>query len=131
MESTRRDRKHLSHSTRGPHMHPINNAGANNPLQKITPTPARKVRQREDVPMECVSRKCKAEGARIESLEGRTLMSVTGLPDHGLDGGPGVTSVYVESNNPEPGQNAVIAFRRNPADGALRQIGKFQTGGTR
>jgi 6-phosphogluconolactonase (cycloisomerase 2 family) len=44
--------------------------------------------------------------------------------------GPAVTTVYVESNNPSPGQNAVIAFRRDPASGSLKEIGKFDSGGT-
>ena len=48
-------------------------------------------------------------------------------PGHATGGGE---FVYVESNNPEPGQNAVIALRRNPSDGSLRQIGTFPTGGT-
>jgi hypothetical protein len=38
--------------------------------------------------------------------------------------------VYVETNNPAAGQNAVLAFRRNPADGDLTEIGSFATGGT-
>lgn len=52
----------------------------------------------------------------FEPLESRTMMSVT--------------TVYVESNNPNAGQNAVIALRRNPSDGSLREIGTFLTGGT-
>jgi 6-phosphogluconolactonase (cycloisomerase 2 family) len=38
--------------------------------------------------------------------------------------------VYVETNNPTDGQNAVLAFRRNPRDGGLTEIGSFATGGT-
>ena len=38
-------------------------------------------------------------------------------------------TVFVESNNPEPGENAVLAFTRL-ADGALRQIGTFSAHGT-
>ena len=52
----------------------------------------------------------------FEPLESRTMMSVT--------------TAYVESNNPNPGQNAVIALRRDPADGSLHEIGTFLTGGT-
>jgi hypothetical protein len=52
----------------------------------------------------------------FEPLEGRTMLSAT--------------TVYVESNNSNPGQNAVIALHRNPADGSLREIGTFLTGGT-
>src|SRR5439155_24450697 len=43
---------------------------------------------------------------------------------------PSVTTVYVESNNPDPGENAVLAFGRDPTDGSLTQIGTFATGGT-
>jgi 6-phosphogluconolactonase (cycloisomerase 2 family) len=39
------------------------------------------------------------------------------------------TTVYTESNNPAPGQNAVLAFHQN-ADGSLTEIGSFNTGGT-
>lgn len=59
-----------------------------------------------------------AEDARFESLETRRLMSAA------------ATTVYVESNNPDAGQNAVIALRRDPADGSLKQVGEFLTGGT-
>ncbi len=38
--------------------------------------------------------------------------------------------VYVTSNNPNPGQNSVLAYRRNPASGALTLIGNFLTRGT-
>jgi 6-phosphogluconolactonase (cycloisomerase 2 family) len=38
--------------------------------------------------------------------------------------------VYVESNNPTPGQNAVLGFLRNPFNGSLTQFGSFATGGT-
>jgi len=71
-------------------------------------------------------------GSHLEALESRTLLSGAGSPDRvgPLDTGPAVTTVYVESNNPQPGQNAVLALRRNPADGSLHQIGKFLTGGT-
>jgi 6-phosphogluconolactonase (cycloisomerase 2 family) len=37
--------------------------------------------------------------------------------------------VYTESNNPEPGHNAVLAFSRRD-DGSLRPIGTFSTHGT-
>ena len=57
----------------------------------------------------------------LEPMEARTLLS---SPGHAPD------VVYVESNNPAAGQNAVIAFRRNPADGSLKEIAAFKTGGT-
>lgn len=80
--------------------------------------------------MESVSRKCHADGAGVEPLENRTLMSVSGFPQFGGDHGADQSTVYVESNNPQPGQNAVIAFHRDAASGALRQIGTFPTRGT-
>jgi 6-phosphogluconolactonase (cycloisomerase 2 family) len=36
----------------------------------------------------------------------------------------------VETNNPNAGQNAVLAYQRDPKSGALQEIGKFDTGGT-
>ncbi|HEY7118766.1 MAG TPA: beta-propeller fold lactonase family protein [Tepidisphaeraceae bacterium] len=49
--------------------------------------------------------------------------------DHGA-AGPASTTVYVESNDPRQGHNAVLAFQRNPANGRLHEIGRFATGGT-
>ena len=69
-------------------------------------------------------RKSSAKVARamsdlIESLEGRRLMSAT------------PTFVYVETNNPAPNGNAILAYKRN-ADGSLTASnqGAFYTGGT-
>jgi DNA-binding beta-propeller fold protein YncE len=61
----------------------------------------------------------------LEALEERAVPA-----GHGHDFGPAITTVYTESNDPVAGQNAVLAFRRNPADGSLKQIGTFPTGGT-
>jgi 6-phosphogluconolactonase (cycloisomerase 2 family) len=58
----------------------------------------------------------------IQTLEGRTLMSSGGY----LSG----TFVYLETNDPNKGQNAVLAYRENPATGALTAAGKFLTYGT-
>jgi Lactonase, 7-bladed beta-propeller len=52
----------------------------------------------------------------LESLEDRRVPSA-------------VTTVFVESNSPIAGDNAVLAFRRD-GDGGLHEIGKFATGGT-
>jgi 6-phosphogluconolactonase (cycloisomerase 2 family) len=38
--------------------------------------------------------------------------------------------VYTETNNPQEGQNAVLAFRRDARTGELTRIGSFATGGT-
>jgi 6-phosphogluconolactonase (cycloisomerase 2 family) len=59
----------------------------------------------------------------LDPLEARTLLS---SPGHAPD------VVYVETNNPAPGQNAILAFRRSPADGSLKELpgGPFKTGGT-
>src|SRR5258708_6807610 len=85
--------------------------------------------------MECVTRKCTASCgldpvARFEPLEPRRMMSASGLSDLGPSHDVGAEFVYVESNNPQPGQNAVIALRRHPATGALGQVGAFATSGT-
>jgi 6-phosphogluconolactonase (cycloisomerase 2 family) len=70
--------------------------------------------------------------AIFEVLEPRWLMSGNPAPFeiHGAADGPSV--VYIESNNPAAGENAVLAFRRNPATGALKELssGPFLTGGT-
>lgn len=39
-------------------------------------------------------------------------------------------NVYVETNNPTDGLNAVLGYHRNAATGALTEFGKFATGGT-
>jgi 6-phosphogluconolactonase (cycloisomerase 2 family) len=86
--------------------------------------------------MEFVTGKCvrldRSAGstAGFETLEPRRLMSASGLSDRGPGHGAGAEFLYVESNNPQGGQNAVIALRRNPSSGALRQVGSFLTGGT-
>jgi DNA-binding beta-propeller fold protein YncE len=73
---------------------------------------------------------------RAERLEDRAVPASQTLGDPfglgALDRGDhtDAEAVYVESNNPAPGQNAVLGFRRNPADGSLRQFGTFATGGT-
>jgi hypothetical protein len=38
--------------------------------------------------------------------------------------------VYVQTNDPTPGQNAIDAFSRNTTTGCLTKIGRFPTGGT-
>jgi 6-phosphogluconolactonase (cycloisomerase 2 family) len=66
----------------------------------------------------------------VEVLEERAVPAT--LPPGFFGGGfPGaaVTTVYTESNNPAPGQNAVLAFHQN-SDGNLTPIGSFNTGGT-
>jgi 6-phosphogluconolactonase (cycloisomerase 2 family) len=55
----------------------------------------------------------------FERMENRRLMSV----------GFGETT-YIETNNPNPGQNAVIQLKLNPATGELTQAGTYYTGGT-
>lgn len=57
----------------------------------------------------------------LEAMEDRALASASPFAD--------ATVVYVESNNPTAGQNAVLAFRRT-ADGTETQIGTYATGGT-
>ena len=62
--------------------------------------------------------------SHLESLEQRSLMSGTG-PAAG-------TFVYIESNNPKAGQNAILAYKENTSTGALTALpnGHFLTGGT-
>jgi hypothetical protein len=55
----------------------------------------------------------------VEALEARLV------PDAGAK----LATVYVETNNPDVGNNAVLAFARS-ADGNLREIGSFPTHGT-
>src|SRR5258708_7255154 len=66
---------------------------------------------------------------RLECLEERAVPAALHLPAQSEPGTAAVATVFVESNNPEPDHNAVLAFtRRN--DGSLRQIGTFSTHGT-
>ena len=59
----------------------------------------------------------------LETLESRQLMSASPLLQHAT------SFVYTETDNSNPGQNAVIAYRQN-SHGQLTQIGSFKTGGT-
>ena len=59
----------------------------------------------------------------LETLESRQLMSASPLLQHAT------SFVYTETDNSNPGQNAVIAYRQS-SDGQLTQIGSFNTGGT-
>jgi 6-phosphogluconolactonase (cycloisomerase 2 family) len=61
----------------------------------------------------------------------RTRLGLEALEDRAVPAalGPAVTTVFVETNNPNAGQNAVLAFRQDE-NGGLHQIGTFDTGGT-
>ncbi len=59
----------------------------------------------------------------LETLESRQLMSVSALPK------AAPSFIYTETDNSNPGQNAVIAFRNN-GHGKVTQLGSFSTGGT-
>lgn len=59
----------------------------------------------------------------VETLESRQLLSV--VPGFA----PATSFVYTETDNSDPGQNAVIAYQRS-ADGQSTEIGSFKTGGT-
>src|SRR5262249_28025044 len=65
----------------------------------------------------------------LESLEERVVPAAPPLPSPFDPAAAALATVYVESNNPEPGHNPVLAFSRS-ADGPLRQIGTFSTHGT-
>jgi DNA-binding beta-propeller fold protein YncE len=78
-----------------------------------------------------------AAAAAVEPLEGRTLLSGVGHDDHGGGGGHGhhddaLNVVYLATNNPNPGQNAILAYHRDPDTGALTPFehGPYLTGGT-
>ncbi len=58
----------------------------------------------------------------LETLESRQLMSVPSVTH-------AASFIYTETDNSNPGQNAVIAFRNN-GHGQVTQIGSFKTGGT-
>jgi 6-phosphogluconolactonase (cycloisomerase 2 family) len=59
----------------------------------------------------------------LETLESRQLMSVSALAK------AAPSFIYTETDNSNPGQNAVIAFRNN-GHGKVTEIGSFSTGGT-
>jgi 6-phosphogluconolactonase (cycloisomerase 2 family) len=59
----------------------------------------------------------------LEGLESRQLMSASPLSQHAT------SFVYTETENTNPGQNAVVAFRQN-SDGQVTEIGTFKTDGT-
>ncbi len=64
----------------------------------------------------------------VECLEERRVPA--GLsPNPAREAGSAVATVFIESNDPVPGENAVLAFRRG-ADGSLVQTGTFATHGT-
>jgi lactonase family protein with 7-bladed beta-propeller len=65
---------------------------------------------------------------RVEHLDERAVPATVPLATP-VDPGAGLATVFVESNNPAAGQNAVLAFDRG-ADGTLTQIGTFSTHGT-
>jgi 6-phosphogluconolactonase (cycloisomerase 2 family) len=59
----------------------------------------------------------------LETLESRRLMAA------GPAFSQAASFVYTETDNSNPGQNAVIAYRQDPS-GQVTQIGSFQTDGT-
>ena len=59
----------------------------------------------------------------LETLESRQLMSVSPSFPHAA------SFVYTETENTNPGQNAVVAYRQN-SDGQVTEIGSFKTDGT-
>jgi 6-phosphogluconolactonase (cycloisomerase 2 family) len=69
----------------------------------------------------------------LEGMEDRSLPAPLAggefLDQTPPDRAAAAVNVYTETNNPNPGQNAVLGFHRN-ADGSLTQFGSFATGGT-
>jgi Lactonase, 7-bladed beta-propeller len=79
---------------------------------------------------------CRAR-LNVEALEDRAVptsgISLNGIFDHLPLGGASpvpATFVYTETNNPNSGLNAVLAFQRNASTGALTQVGSYSAGGT-
>ena len=72
----------------------------------------------------------------LEALEDRSVpaaFSLNGILGQLAVHGPSPANaayVYTETNNPQAGLNAVLAFRRNGSTGALTQVGSYLTGGT-
>ena len=58
----------------------------------------------------------------LESLESRQLLSGSGFPH-------ATSFIYTETDNANPGQNAVVAFRQD-SNGHVTEIGLFKTDGT-
>src|SRR6516162_7369964 len=66
----------------------------------------------------------------VERLETRAVPAgLRPSPFGDRSDGPATATVFTESNDPEPGHNAVLAFSRG-ADGTLTRIGTFRTHGT-
>jgi 6-phosphogluconolactonase (cycloisomerase 2 family) len=129
-------REHCQESRRHATYLRIVQFGSKDPVTFTGPRRSHDLARREEIAMECVTGKCvvRPDAARsvacFEVLESRRLMSASALADFSLGHSHGSEFVYVESNNPQPGQNEVIALRRNPSNGSLRQVGTFLTGGT-
>jgi 6-phosphogluconolactonase (cycloisomerase 2 family) len=70
--------------------------------------------------------------AVVETLEHRRFLSASPTPSFFHDPHILETTIYTESNNPASGQNAVLAFHRNPATGSLTELagGPYLTKGT-
>ncbi|MDY3561153.1 lactonase family protein [Gemmata sp. JC673] len=66
----------------------------------------------------------------LEALDARDVPAALGSGALAHPGGTAAAVVYTETNNPQDGQNAVLAFARDARTGALTQIGTFATGGT-
>ncbi|WP_020473707.1 lactonase family protein, partial [Zavarzinella formosa] len=64
----------------------------------------------------------------VESLDERAVPAAHGLSDRRGAGDTAI--VYTETNNPQDGRNAVLAFTRDGRTGDLTRIGSFATGGT-
>src|SRR5260370_35047020 len=65
----------------------------------------------------------------VESLEERFVPAAPPLPAPLDPAAALVATVFVETNNPHPAQNAVLAFHRS-ADGTRTPIGRLGTPGT-
>ena len=70
-----------------------------------------------------------AVAATMELLDARIALTAAPTPGVLNDSLVPLGVVYVMSNNPNPGQNEILAYKRQ-ADGSHTLMGKFNTGGT-
>ncbi len=87
---------------------------------------ARRTRPRRDASGHCTAPTAPSAIEPVERLEDRVLLSAAAAD------GTASHVVYVESNNPDSGKNAVLAYRQNPDTGALTPLpgSPFLTHGT-
>ncbi|WP_020470090.1 lactonase family protein [Zavarzinella formosa] len=66
----------------------------------------------------------------VQSLDERAMPAALNSCGPCAPGANDTAIVYTETNNPQDGLNAVLAFRRDAATGDLTRLGSYATGGT-